>query len=265
MAVVTGAAGGIGRGLAGGLIDRSCRVALVDVDARKLGETARDLRAKGGVVSEHEVDVADRCAMAELPQEVVDTHGAVHLLFNNAGVSAASPFERSDLDDFEWVMGVNFWGVVYGCRYFLPHLSDGGHIVNILSDFALLGFPTKTAYCASKFGVRGFGEALQSELHGQQISVTNVYPGPVDTGLIRSGRHWDPRKQEEEARFVASRALSLPRVVRRILAAVERDRARVRIGKETLAIDLMKRFFPSLTDSLLSRFRHRVPFASEGE
>jgi short-subunit dehydrogenase len=200
--------------------------------------------------------------MERLPEAVLDSHGGVHLLVNNAGVSLSGPFEACDLDDIDWIIGINFWGVVHGCRFFLPYLrqQQRAHILSVCSGLGLVGFPTKTAYSASKFAVRGFTESLRAELHGSNIGITCVYPGPVDTALIRSARAVDPKKREMEAEFVASRGLSSERVAVRILRAVERDIPRVLIGRDAHALDLVSRLFPVLTNTLVGRFQRRIPF-----
>jgi len=260
VAVVTGAASGIGKAIALALADRGCRLALVDLDEAGLRELQGAL--PGRAISLHVTDVAERQQMERLPGEVVAVHGAVHLLVNNAGVSLAGPLEAVSLDDLEWIVGVNFWGTVYGCRLFLPHLrrQNAAHIVNILSDFAILGFPTKTAYCATKFGVRGFSEALRAELHRTGVGVTCVYPGPADTNIARKGRAVDSEKQALEARFLAERGIPLEVIAARTLTGVDRNAARVLIGRETYAFDLVKRLAPEWADRMVARVSKRVPF-----
>jgi short-subunit dehydrogenase len=255
VAVVTGAAGGIGRATA-------LELSLVDVDEAGLEKT-KDLTSRGAPeISLHPTDVSDRVAMEALPEIVIRHHRDVHLLVNNAGVSVAAPLDEMKLDDFDWLMGVNLCGVVHGCHFFLPHLrrAERSHICNVLSDFALIGFPTKSAYCASKFAVRGFSEAIRAELFGTAVGLTTVYPGPVDTGLIRHGRTWDESKRAAEAEFVTSRGLPPETVAKRICRGIERNRKRVLIGKETHLIDLMTRAFPTLSATLAGRMRDRFPF-----
>jgi short-subunit dehydrogenase len=258
-AVITGAAGGIGRGIALELARRGCGLALVDVDADGLAETQR---LAGGRASLHQTDVSDRAAMAALPDAVRAAHGGMQVLINNAGVSVAAPVAALALDDLEWLMGVNFWGTVHACKFFLPELlaQPAARIGTVLSDFALFSLPTKSAYCASKFALRGFCEALRAELIDSGVRLTCAYPGPVDTGLVARGRAWDADKQALEAAFVAERALPVETVARRIVAAVERGRPRVLIGRETWAIDLAMRLMPAATGTLVGRFRRRVPF-----
>jgi short-subunit dehydrogenase len=261
VAVVTGAASGIGRGVSEALAQRGCDLALVDRDEVGLRQTKARLARAGRRVSLHVTDVSDRAQMEVLPEAILQSHGHIHLLVNNAGVSLAGPLTELSLDDFEWIVGINFWGVVYGCKLFLPYLDrEEAHIVNIVSDFGLIGFPTKSAYCATKFAVRGFSEAVRAELHGSRVGLTCVYPGPVHTKMMQNARAWDPAKKEAEARFLAERGIPLETVVSRILRGIERNSARVLIGRETYLIDLMKRLCPTWTDDLVARLQKRFPF-----
>ena len=264
IAVVTGAASGIGKAVASELAKRGCHLALVDINESALQETVAELsNSNQQHVTAHLTDVSSESEMRKLAARVFQEHGQVHLLINNAGVAVASPFDQLDLRDFQWLMGVNFWGTVFGCKFFLPHLAaaDSAAIVNILSDFALIAFPTKTCYSASKFAVRGFSEALRAELYGSSVSLTCVYPGPVNTNIIRSSRAWDTGKQRLEAEFLEKRGLPIERVARRIIDGAEKGRARVLIGKETYLVDIMARAFPAITNSLTGRLREKIPFA----
>ncbi|MCU0494423.1 MAG: SDR family oxidoreductase, partial [Chloroflexaceae bacterium] len=197
-----------------------------------------------------------------LPDAVMQQHGRVDILVNNAGVSLAGPFEGYSRDDLEWIVGVNLWGVIYGCKYFLPLLRQrgAGSIVNIASDFGLVGLPTKSAYCTTKFAIRGLSESLRAELYGTGIHVMCVYPGAVDTNLIRRSRTTDSRKRTLETQFVARRGIPVDYVARRIIRGIERKQGRVLIGQDTYLIDLMTRLFPNLTQCLIGRFHHRLPF-----
>jgi short-subunit dehydrogenase len=262
VAVITGAASGIGQALALELALRGCHLALVDIHEDGLRETAARAAQAGCRVSMHRVDVADRDQMARLPEAVLARHTQVDILVNNAGVALAGPFESCSMADLEWIVGVNLWGTIYGCKVFLPVLRQrgGGAIVNISSDFGMLGLPGKTAYCSTKFAIRGLSEALRAELWGSGITVTCVYPGAVDTGLIRSSRAADPRKREIEAQFVARRGIPLAVVSRQIARGIERGQARVLIGRDTLMIDWLARLFPAWTAALIGRFHKRLPF-----
>lgn len=261
-AVVTGAGGGLGAALAAALAARGMRVALADRDPDRLAETAASLAGARHLVSVHCIDVGDRSAMQALPEAVLAAHEAVHLLVNNAGVSLAGPAEETSVDDLEWALAANFWGVVHGCTAFLPHLrrAGEGHMVTVLSTFALVGCPGKSGYSASKFAARGYCEALQAELHGGPVGCTAVYPGPIATGIAASGRARDAGKQALEARFLARQGLPPARVAERVLCAVERREPRVLIGREPVALDLLQRLSPAAAAALMAQLRRRLPF-----
>lgn len=262
VAVVTGAGSGIGLAIARALAARGCRLALVDVRGERL-EAARAAFAAAPAVSSHPADVGDGDAVARVAAEVRREHGPAALLVTSAGVSLAGPFADTDVDAFDWVMRVNFGGTVRCCRAFLPQLREAGagHIVTVGSCFGWAGFPGKAGYCASKFAVRGFSEALRAELRPEGIGVTVVYPGPVDTNLVRDGRATDDRARHYEAEFLARRGLPPDRVARRVVRAVERDAARVVVGLDYRAIDLLVRLAPSWALALIGRFGRRFPEA----
>lgn len=248
-AVVTGAANGIGRATAEALARRRVRVALVDVDEPRLAETADRLLTAGCHVSSHVADVADRAAIADVAREIGARYGSLEILINSAGVSLSGRFEALRLDDIEWLMRTNFWGVVYSCHVFLPQLKSApaAAIVNVLSQLALVAAPGKTAYCAAKFGVRGFSESLASELAGSSVRVIRVYPGPVSTSIVHRGRATDPETQRREAEFLAERGLAPSAVANAIVRAIERDSSRVVVGWGTRALDVAGRALPEFT------------------
>jgi short-subunit dehydrogenase len=177
-------------------------------------------------------------------------------------VSVAGRFAEVSDDDFAWLFGVNFWGVINGCRAFLPLLARQreAHIVNVCSSFAWLGFPGKSAYSSSKAAVRAFSESLRAELAGTPVGVTLLFPGPVATNLVHNGRAVDPQQRQREARFLQSHSLSPARVARRCLAGVRRNRARVLVGFDYRLIDLVARCAPSLALSGVAALHRRLPF-----
>lgn len=252
--VVTGAAHGIGRALADALSDRGCSLALVDKDDEELQRTADSFRRTP--CSIHVADVANSDKMLSVSESVMDMHGGIHVLINNAGVSLACPFESGSLEDFRWLMATNFWGVVHSCHVFLPHMRQqhAAQIVHISSLFSLLGFSTKSAYCASKFALRGFEKALALELQGSGVRFTTVYPGAVDTGFIERGRSWNSKMRAAEVRFVRKRAIPMERLVRRIIHGIERRRRRVFVGWEPRAVMWAVRCLPA---SWISRLAAR--------
>lgn len=261
VAAVTGAGSGIGRALAEALVDRGAHVALSDVDAVALAETVGRCGGRGVKVTSHVVDVADRGAVHQWADRVAEEHGKVNLIFNNAGVGLGATVDVMPYEDFEWLMGVNFWGVVHGTKAFLPHLeaSGEGHVVNVSSVFGLVSVPSQSAYNAAKFGVRGFTDALRMELEasGTPVSSTTVHPGGVKTNIARSARvHGSavevPLEPEAAHERFTRMALTTPeKAARQILAAVERDRRRVLVGPDAKVIDLLSRLPAGLYQRLL--------------
>jgi short-subunit dehydrogenase len=252
VAAITGAASGIGRALAVDLAGRGTHLALGDVDEAGMRATAASCEGRGVKVTTHLVDVADRGAVFAWADAVVADHGAVHLVVNNAGVALIAPVETMAYDDLEWLMGVNFWGVVHGTKAFLPHLTAAGegHIVNVSSVFGLISIPSQSAYNAAKFAVRGFTDALRMELEitGSPVSCTTVHPGGIKTEIARRARV-DPAAtgllgaRAGEAGTDVDRALRTPpeSAARQILAGVERDRRRVLVGPDARFVDLIAR------------------------
>jgi short-subunit dehydrogenase len=262
VAVVTGAGSGIGRATAILLAERGCALALVDVNETTLAEVADLVRARARKVSVHLADVADRARMQHLPGEVLTEHGHVHILVNNAGVSVIGTLLEHSLEDFTWLMGINFWGVVYGCKLFLPFLlaEDEAQIVNISSMFGFVGIPTQISYSASKYAVRGFSEALSSELSGTKVGVTCVHPGGIRTNVVHASRVSSERYAEDKRATIEMferRAHSAEQAARKIVRAIERNQARVRIGAEAYLTDWLKRLFPVSTQRLVGWFWRR--------
>lgn len=250
VAAITGAASGIGRALALELADSGCHLALSDVDEVGLAGTVDLANGRDVKVSAQRVDVADKDAVFGWAEQVVAEHGKVNLIVNNAGVGLAASIETMSYDDFEWLMNINFWGVVHGTKAFLPylHAAGEGHVVNISSVFGLISVPSQSAYNAAKFGVRGFTDALRVELKidRSNVSCTTVHPGGVKTNIARNAR-LDARALE--AAGGRDPAVGFERIARttpakaaqQILAAVRHDRARVLIGSDAKLIDLVSR------------------------
>ncbi len=257
VAVITGAGSGIGRATAEALARAGCHVAIVDLDAPRMQETAARVRATGRRASMHEVDVSDKIEMERLVAAVTQEHGHVHVLVNNAGVTTHGTLAEHTLQDFEWVIGINFLGVVYGCKLFLPLLlqESESHIVNISSMGGLIGLPTHTPYCASKFAVRGFSEALWTELRDSNVGVTCVFPGAVSTNIISSGRVYDRETDERLYRSIKrlrSPAMPPERVAHKIVRGIQRNRLRLVIRPEAHVIAWASRLFPGLTPRLVA-------------
>jgi len=251
VAAVTGAASGIGRALAQDLAQRGAHLALADIDEVGLAETVALCEGLGVKVSSQRLDAADRDAVYAWADQVVADHGKVNLIFNNAGVALGATIEAMTYEDFEWLMGINFWGVVYGTKAFLPHLkaSGEGHIINLSSVFGLISVPSQAAYNAAKFAVRGFTDTLRMELEIEKapVSCTTVHPGGIKTNIARNAR-MDPATvelaggAEEAAKQFDRIAMTSPKkAARQILAAVEGNKRRALIGPDAKVIDLISR------------------------
>ena len=252
VAAITGAGSGIGRALALNLARRGTHLALCDIDEVGLSETVGQCEGFGVKVTSQRIDVADRDAVYAWADQVVEDHGKVNLIFNNAGVALGATIDSMSYEDFEWLMQINFWGVVYGTKAFLPHLkaSGEGHIVNLSSVFGLISIPSQSAYNAAKFAVRGFTDALRMELEITPcgVSSTTIHPGGIKTNIVRNGRFdegsltavgADPeqlRKDFDKIAFTTPK-----RAARQILTAVERDRRRALIGPDAKMFDLLAR------------------------
>ncbi len=263
VAAITGAGSGIGRALANSLARRGAHLALVDIDDAALAETVAQCEGFGVKITSQHLDVADRDAVYAWADRVVLDHGTVNLIFNNAGVALGATVESMSYEDFEWLMNINFWGVVYGTKAFLPHLkqSGEGHIVNVSSVFGLISVPSQSAYNAAKFAVRGFTDSLRMELEieGANVSVTTIHPGGIKTNIARNARMdasvsdvaGDPEKaiRDFERAFITSPE----KAAEQILTAVRRDRRRALIGPDAKAIDLVSRLPATLYQTVLTR------------
>ena len=259
VAVVTGAGSGIGRALAKQLSAAGCGLALADIDEKALVETAGMLPGKGATVSTHVLDVADEAGVSAFAEDVKSRHGRVTLLINNAGVALHGTFEELALDDLRWLMGINFWGTVYGVTYFLPMLKrqPRAHIVNLSSVFGIVAPVGQTAYAASKFAVRGFTEALRHELEGSTVFVSCVHPGGIRTPIAERGRlgaHAPKTRKNESVSRLAQLAKTSPEdAAARILRGVERREPRILIGFDARQIDIAQRLRPATYWKSLSR------------
>ena len=265
VAVITGAGSGIGRALALDIAARGGVLALSDQDEVGLVETAELARSRTDRdVRTDKLDVRDAAAMHDYAGSVAADLGRVNVVFNNAGVALHGDFEEVSYEDFAWVMDVNFWGVVRGCKEFLPHLiaSGDGHLVNISSLFGLLGMPGQTAYNAAKFGVRGFTEALRQEMliAGHPVQVTCVHPGGIKTGIARSARTTRSHDQAEVARFFDSRLAktSAEKAAETIIRGVLANKPRVLVGTDAKVLDIAVRVLGARYQRLVATLARRV-------
>ncbi|MGH9747027.1 MAG: SDR family NAD(P)-dependent oxidoreductase [Candidatus Acidiferrales bacterium] len=250
VAVVTGAASGIGRALAHRLAREKMSLALADVDSAGLTETVEQLGGPSASLSCHLVDVADRARMERFAAEVVERHGRVTLLLNIAGVAMHGTFEQLTLEEFDWVMRINFYGVLYGVTNFLSVLrkQERAHIVNMSSIYGIIAPAGQTAYCASKFAVRGFTEALMHELDGTSVSVSCVHPGGIRTPIAeraRAAAKSDPQARDVTlAMFDAVAVTSPEQAADRIVDGVLANESRIIVGGDAVHLDRMQRLMP---------------------
>lgn len=253
VAVITGAGSGIGRALAVRIAKEGVAgLALADLNTEGLAETANLITGRTKVTT-HNVDVADREAMQRFADDVVREHGRVTHVINNAGVALGGTVNDVSLDEIEWLMGVNFWGVVHGTKFFLPLLEkeESAHIVNISSLFGMVAPPGQAAYCASKFAVRGFTEALRHELEGTNIAVSSVHPGGVKTNIVNNARiaagvsitEEELEKQRKFQNKLLSRTTP-ERAAEIIVTGMMWREPRILVGPDAAVISRIARIFP---------------------
>jgi short-subunit dehydrogenase len=257
VAVVTGAASGIGRALAVDLAKHGAQLALADVNSAGLEET-RALVADA-VARTYSVDVSKASAVEDFAHRVQQDFGRASLLVNNAGVALMGTLTEVSLADMEWLVQINFWGVVYGCKFFLPMLQrePDAHIVNVSSVFGLIGPPGQTAYAASKFAVRGFSESLREELRATSaIKVTSVHPAGIATPIAhnaRAGRGITAAaRQEAEESFKKVAVITPEEASRVIVKGILGNKNRVLIGADAYRIDRIQRLFPARASAMFA-------------
>ena len=251
VSVITGAGSGIGRALSVELARRGARLALSDVDVVSVAETAALCEKEGADVRHYQLDVADRAAVYAHAEAVAGEFGVVNLVVNNAGVALIASVAEMTWEDLEWVMNIDYWGVVHGTKAFLPHLiaSGEGHLVNISSVFGLIGVPTQSAYNSAKFAVRGFTEALRQEMliERRRVGVSCVHPGGIKTNIVRNARAGEGASLAGMRSRFDQLALTTPeQAARIILRGVERNRPRILVGPDAYVIDALPRVFGPL-------------------
>ncbi len=264
--VLTGAASGIGRALAKALAEKGCHLAISDINKEGLMDTAGLIAGEKVKVSTHVVDVANRQQVYDYAQDVMKEHGRVHIVINNAGVCVADSLESVSYEDFEWLMGINFWGVVYGTKAFLPYLKKQGeaHIVNISSINGILPNPYNGPYCAAKFAVKGFTETLSQELRGTSVKVSVVHPGGIKTNIVRNARFYrvaNPQKTKQDVvdlfdRFIFKTTAEDAADV--IITGIRRNKQRIMVGKDAIVMDALTRLFPVFTTRLIAFITYKM-------
>lgn len=242
--MVTGAASGIGRAICLELARRGANIAAVDLDEAGLAEVKQDVGSLGRNCSTHKVDVSNRQQMQSLPEDIIAQHGAVHILVNNAGVSVNLSFLEQEVEDLEWITGINYWGVMYGCKFFLPYLlqQDEAHIVNVSSSAGFTGMKWQSSYSATKFAVTGLSESLFVELANTNVGITCVHPGAVATNILDSAR----MAQDRRAKMLKTFKFATPpdHAARAICKAIEKKRFKLVLCVDSHVLYGIKRLAP---------------------
>ncbi len=263
--VITGAGSGIGRALAVNLAGKGALLALSDVDEAGLAETA-SLATNAGSPDVHtaRLDVADREAFASYAAVVAEHFGRVNVVINNAGVALSGDVVDLDYKDMDWIVGINFWGVVHGTKEFLPHLiaSGDGHVVNLSSLFGLLAMPGQSAYNATKFAVRGFTEALREEMliAGHQVGVTSVHPGGIKTAIARNARVSEKEDKAATAKLFDEKLAKMTpeRAAEIIVKGIVKNQARVLVGLDAHALHNFQKFSGSRYEDIVAVVSKRI-------
>jgi short-subunit dehydrogenase len=250
---LTGAASGIGRALALELAARGADLALADRDEAGLVSVAAEI-GSGRKVTTHRLDVGEPAEIASFAQAAIAAHPSLGIVVNNAGVALLGQFSEIDQSQMDWLMNINFWGTVHSTRAFLPHLSTRpeAHIVNLSSIFGIIAPPGQTAYCASKFAVRGFSESLRHELQAAKspVRISVVHPGGVATNIARNSRSGsaiadNARRVESIDRFDKVAKKSPAAAACRIIEGIENNENRILIGSDARFMDILQRFRPT--------------------
>lgn len=264
VAVVTGAGSGIGQALAVELARSGAKLAISDVDTEGLAATEERLTAMGAPVKSDRLDVTEREAFQVYADAVNEHYGIVNQIYNNAGIAFIGDVEDTQFKDFERVMDIDYWGVVNGTKLFLPHLiaSGDGHVINVSSVFGLLSVPSQAAYNAAKFAVRGFTEALRQEMliAGHPVKVTCVHPGGIKTAIVRNAAAAEGMDKDKLAKTFDKRLASTSpqRAARIILDGVRKNKARVLVGNDAVALDLLARVTGSAYQRLVAAVTSRT-------
>lgn len=255
VAAITGAGSGIGQQLAIALAKQGCHLSLCDVNEKGLADTVAQVKEHNVRVTTKKVNVAQLAEIQAWAADTIQNHGSVNLIFNNAGVALGSTVEGASYEELEWIVNINFWGVVYGTKEFLPLIkkTGDGHIINISSLFGLTAQPVQSAYNATKFAVRGYTESLRQELDMENtgVSALCVHPGGIRTNIANDARMNDSLKtfglNPEKSAQTFNKLLRCPpeEAARQILDAVLKNKRRLLIGNDAKALDLIQRVLPT--------------------
>jgi len=258
--VITGAASGIGRELALHMARDGAVIAAADYDKKGLDETVKMVRDSGGRAEGFTVDISDMKQVTKFASDVRKKLGSIDILVNNAGVTLFGKFEELAIKDMEWIMNINFWGAIYMTKAFLPDIKEkqGSFLVNVASIFGVIGVGNQSAYCSTKFGIRGFTEALQDELHAFPVKVISVLPGGIKTNIAKNARFIKEgavmkdteklvRRLDKIAKTTAAEAASV------IIDGIKKGKARVLIGSDARLLDRLQRYLPVMYNRVIAK------------
>jgi short-subunit dehydrogenase len=254
--LITGAGSGIGRSLAIKFAEMGAALILTDNNLNGLVASHEKILSITAQCSYYHVDVSDYPAMQELSSAVFEKHGDIDVLINNAGVNLMDQFVDGNLDDFHWLMNINFWGVVNGVKIFLPSLlrQPEAHIINVSSIFGIMSIPGQAAYNSSKFAVKGFTEALKMELAGTKVKVSSVHPGGVKTEIANNARVGSTTLASRDKLIKEFNKLTYTtadKAAMDIIKGIQRDKRRIMIGWDARIADMIVRLFPSHYEDLM--------------
>lgn len=257
---ITGAGSGIGQQLAKQFSALDCNLSLSDINSETLAETCKQIDLNHTQLLSQQLDTSDKKAIYEWAKQTNNHFNGVDIIINNAGTSLSATAESTSDEDFEHIMQVNFWGVIHGSRAFLPYIrsSQCGHIVNISSLFGLIGAPNQSAYCASKFAVRGFTESLQEEMiiTKQPITVSCVHPGGIQTNIVNNGIVGNvtggTSEQDYRTQFNQIAITTAKKAAKTIIKGIANKEHRILVGKDAKAIDKLQRLIPGQSSKLIA-------------
>ena len=262
VAVITGAGGGLGGALAEALAKKGCHLALADISKEALAETAKSLSLNSGNVTQHVVDVTERKAMETFCDDVLNYHGGVNLLINNAGITLQKNFSTHSLEDWKRMIGINLWGVIYGCHFFDKALTEAeeAHLVNLSSMSAFLGLPGQSSYCATKSGVQLLTDSLMAEWSLKNIGVTSVHPGAIRTNMILATLEESDDIEQAKKNFQLAHktGVNADFAANKIIRAIEKNKPRIKIGRDSYIFQFIMRFMPSLGNFVMKKVAKKL-------
>ena len=262
VAVITGAGGGIGSAIAENLANKGCHLALLDINQQALDEVKAKLASTSVNITTHIADVTDKKAYAKTAQEVLKAHGGINILVNNAGITLQKEFNTHSLEDLEWIIGINLWGVVYGCHFFKEALeaADEAHVINLSSMAAFAGFPSQSTYCMTKKAVQGLSDSLWAEWQLKGIGVTSVHPGAIRTNIImatlEASDNVEAAKRNNE---MAMKTATAPEKAADLIAqAIAKNKKRLLIGLDAKILNFLAWIAPGFVNWAMKKIAQKI-------